>query len=365
MGWKGALRAAEAARRKKEREQVQRLRDLERRTKEQAKLSALEQARLEVQTHEARIELLLSIHREPIEAWNWHEVVAALDPLRPAQLPINELPAKLMACAEARVLATGALEGRRAEDLRALGQALSEYAANQELRKAERTTAARVVRSDVDAWVIAIPQFMPFDELEQLGVKVTSEFYSPGAVHCRIVVSGPEIIPHEAKTLTSTGKLSAKPMAKSRFHEIYQDYVCGCVLRTASDMVGFLPVDVILVTASVGFVDPATGQFGIRPVISVGFTRSALSQLELAKVDPSDAIESFIHRGDAKASRKTGAFAEIEPLRLEDVAHSPTRSVRFDSALEGLRRERDQIRAQAAPLATRLRSNHHPLSPEA
>lgn len=47
MGWKGAQRAAEAARRKQEREQVQRLRDLERLTKEQATLSALEQARLE------------------------------------------------------------------------------------------------------------------------------------------------------------------------------------------------------------------------------------------------------------------------------------------------------------------------------
>jgi hypothetical protein len=84
-------------------------------------------------------------------------------------------------------------------------------------------------------------------------------------------------------------------------------------------MFGFLPLEAVLVNASVGFTDPATGQFGVRPVLSVGFTRPAFSGLVLTKIDPSDAIEGFVHRGDAKASRKTGAFVPIDPLSFAEV----------------------------------------------
>jgi hypothetical protein len=52
MGWKGTLRAMEAAQRRKQRDAQKRQRELERQNKEQAKLSAIEQARLEVETHE-------------------------------------------------------------------------------------------------------------------------------------------------------------------------------------------------------------------------------------------------------------------------------------------------------------------------
>lgn len=365
MGWKGALRAAEAAHRRREREEVKRLRDLERRNKDQAKLSAIDQARLEVETHDSRIGLLLSIHKEPIEVWNWLELIAALDPCSPSGASPNEISETLIACAEARAIEASALESRRADDRRALEQALAEHAASQEVRSSHREMAARVVRADLDAWTAAIAQWRPFEELEELGAKVKSEFHSRTSVHCSIAVSGPEIIPQEAKTLTSTGKLTVKPMAKTRFHEIYQDYVCGCVLRTATEMLGFLPVEVVLVTASVGFLDPATGQFVIRPVLSAGFTRSAFSNLALDKVDPSDAIEGFVHRGDAKASRKTGSFVPIEPLRLEEVATPQNRSARFDEAIEELRRERDEIRNHAGTLTARLRTAHHSSPTEA
>jgi hypothetical protein len=365
MGWRGALRAAEAAHRRRERDEVKRLRDLERQTKEQAKLSAVEQARLEVETHESRINLLLSIHKEPIEVWNWQELIAALDPCTPCVSSPNELREKLIACAELREIEGKTLEGRRAEDRQALEQALAEHTASLEVRRNHREMAARVVRGDLAAWTSAIADWRPFEELEELGAKVKCDFHSRASVHCSVAVSGPEIIPQEAKTLTSTGKLSVKPIAKTRFHEIYQDYVCGAVLRTATEMFGFLPVEVVIVTASVGFVDPMTGQFVIRPVLSAGFTRAAFSGLALDKVDPSDAIEGFVHRGDAKASRKTGSFVPVEPLRFEEVGTSQNRSARFGEAIEELCRERDEIRNHTRTLTARLRTTHQPTSAEA
>jgi hypothetical protein len=365
LSWKVTVRTAPAPNQRRERTEVKRLRELEREAKAQGKLDLLDRARLEVDTHETRIALLLSIHREPVEIWNWHAVLSGLDPCVPLHSSPKELDERLAACGDARAVDQGALERLRIDDRRAVEEVLADHARSLEVCRGRRAIAARVLSADLDAFTAAIAQWNPFRELEELGVTVKPEFYSREAVHCGITVRGPEIIPQEMKTLTSTGKLSVKPMAKGRFHEIYQDYVCGCVLRTASEVFGFLPVQAALVTASVGFIDPATGQFDVRPVLSVGFTRAGFASLALDNVDPSDAIEGFVHRGDAKASRKTGSFVPVEPLGLEDLALSSSTSGRFEDALAKLRRTRDEVRDHAKTLTARLRSAHHTSSAEA
>jgi hypothetical protein len=358
LGRRNAVPAPAGTPKSRHREEAKRLRDVERRAKLQEKLDVLEQARLEVERHDSQIAVLLSIHQEPVDPWTWGALIAALDPCAPAQSSLNEVRERLDACATVRTVDAAAIERCRRDDTAMVEQALAAHAADLGMRKRHRELAGRVVRGDLDAWLDAIAQLHPFEELEELGVSVSTEFHSRDSAHCNITVRGPEIIPQEAKTLTSTGKLSVKPMARGRFHEIYQDYVCGSVLRTASEMFGFLPLETVLVTASVGFLDPATGQFGIRPVLSVGFERKAFSQLVLENVDPSDAIDRFTHKGDAKASRKTGSFVPVEPLRFDAFARSPRDTVRFNSALELLRRERDSIREQTKTLTARLRIPH-------
>jgi hypothetical protein len=68
MGWKATVRAMDAAQRRQQRESQKRQLELERRAKEQAKLSALEQARLEVETFDNQIDGLVSIYKEQSEA---------------------------------------------------------------------------------------------------------------------------------------------------------------------------------------------------------------------------------------------------------------------------------------------------------
>ena len=68
MGWRGTLRAIEAAERRSQREEQRRHKELQRRAKEHAKLSVLEQARLEVETYENCLEVFLSIHKEQNQA---------------------------------------------------------------------------------------------------------------------------------------------------------------------------------------------------------------------------------------------------------------------------------------------------------
>ena len=55
MGWKATYRAIQAAERRQQRDAQRRLRELERQAKEQAKLSVIEQARLEVERFENQL----------------------------------------------------------------------------------------------------------------------------------------------------------------------------------------------------------------------------------------------------------------------------------------------------------------------
>src|SRR5258708_1416708 len=88
-------RRLEAARKREEREARKQQRELEKRLKEQAKLSALEQARLEVDVHENALDLLVSVHKGASTPFDWHSFVCALPPHEPARVPRHEFAALL------------------------------------------------------------------------------------------------------------------------------------------------------------------------------------------------------------------------------------------------------------------------------
>lgn len=87
-------RQIEAAERRRQRESQKHQRELERRVKEQAKHSAEEQARLEVEMCENRLEVLLSVHKEQGDTWDWAALAASLPPPCPEEGLEHELRAK-------------------------------------------------------------------------------------------------------------------------------------------------------------------------------------------------------------------------------------------------------------------------------
>src|SRR5207248_3073611 len=70
-----------------------RQKEVERRFKEQAKLSAVEQARLAVETHENELEVLLSVHKERTTGVDWRALSSARPPPEPPRLARHELVA--------------------------------------------------------------------------------------------------------------------------------------------------------------------------------------------------------------------------------------------------------------------------------
>lgn len=87
-----------------------------------------------------------------------------------------------------------------------------------------------------------------------------------------------------------------KQMPKSRFYELYQDYVCGTALRLANEMLAMLPLAAVIVTAVDQLLNPATGHVEQQPILSLAVPRATMEALNLEGVDPSDAMVNFVHK---------------------------------------------------------------------
>jgi tellurite resistance protein len=334
MGWRGTLRAIQAAERRAERDAQRRHRELVRYAKVRAKLSTLEQARLEVNTYENQLDLLSSIHKEQGEVWNWPSILNQDPPCEPTRTHhrATEVQAKIAAYKPGffEKLLGGAkkknemlaleLHVATTKDEQDFQNAWSQYQNDLVQCEDERRLAAAVLEGNQDAYVRVLKEMSPFSELAELGSSLSFRVHSPKLIEASVMVKGEQAIPNEIKSLTASGKVSKKAMPKGRFHEIYQDYVSGCVLRVARELFALLPIDAAIVTASADLFDSATGRTTEQPILSMAIDRSVVNRLNFERLDPSDAIGELVHSGDFKGSRRTGAFVPIQPLTVEDLS---------------------------------------------
>ena len=66
------------------------------------------------------------------------------------------------------------------------------------------------------------------------------------------------------------------------------------------------------------------------PVMSAIIPKSIITDVDLNNVDPSDCVESYVHRGDFKATRKSEVFKSIVPLTVVDVPCESENELSFE-----------------------------------
>ena len=94
MGWRGTLRSMQAAVRAAERDARRRQRELERRQKELEKMQELERARYEVAVYENYIDVLLSVHKDCGQTWDWKAMRDVKPPVQPLRSRTHESAAR-------------------------------------------------------------------------------------------------------------------------------------------------------------------------------------------------------------------------------------------------------------------------------
>ena len=357
----------EAAGKRQQREALKRQKELERRMKEQAKLSAIEQARLEVDAHENALEVLLSVHKQQSEPFDWNAFAFALPPHEPLSLARHETAALFREAIAGAVPEIG--NGKPTPDEARVLDDREHEAARAEHEKdfadweRMRSLAKRVLAGEARAYSEAVSEFSSLAEIANLGSSISVTLHAAKLIECALKVNGRDSIPADVKSLTAAGKLSLKAMPKARFHEIYQDYVCGCVLRLAREVFALLPVETVLVTATVDGKDSRTGRAAELPVLSVAIPRAIVARLDFERLDPSDSLANFLHRGDVMASRKSGEFAPIAPLYPADVFPPQPAQADFNSIVDRVRRQRGELAALLEPATPQASEQNESNSP--
>jgi len=331
MGWKGTLRSIEAASRRAERDAQRRRRELERQRKQLEKMQELERAAYEVEVYENHIDLLLSVHKECSASWDWEAIKSTAPPAEPekththkelAQAALDEFKPSLLDKMRKRVdskrdeLAKAVEEAKETdereyqESLKAHEQELADWEASCEL-------ASQVLAGDQEAYLDALRQTNPFSDIAELGSSIKFQVHDSSLVEAVLHVKGEDVVPSEVKSLLKSGKLSVKKMPKGKFYELYQDYVCGCVLRIARELFALLPIEMVIVNAVSELLNAQTGYMETKPILSAAIPQETLKNLNLEMIDPSDSMGNFIHRMTFRKTKGFQAVEAIEPSELQ------------------------------------------------
>ena len=327
-------------------------------------LSAIEQARLEVEAHEIALEVLLSVHKEQSAPFDWGRFASALPPHEPPRLARHELAALLRRAVLGAVPfaehGKATIKEARLLDEREHEAARADYEKDFAQWERMRSLARRVLAGEACAYSEAVSEFSTLSEIANLVSSIGITVREARLIECMLKVSGRDSLPNEVKSLTAAGKVSTKAIPKARFHEIYQDYVCGCVLRLAREVFALLPVETVLVTATVDGIDARTGHAAELPVLSVAIPRAVAARLDFERLDPSDSLENFLHRGDVKASRKSGEFVQIVPLTPTDLAQTQPERMGLPQLVASVRQFRAELNAMRKPAMPEIDESTEP-----
>ena len=173
--------------------------------------------------------------------------------------------------------------------------------------------AKKILAGDTDAYLEAVEQKRPFDDLLEYGSGFEVGTDDPSMLEVEFAVKSEDVIPELEYVLDAKGNLKEKELSKSAYYELVQDYVCSSILRVARDSFALLPVDRVVVHATDSMLNTATGMDEEMTIVSVVLERDRFENMNFEKIDPSDAVEACVHRMNFK---KTKGFEAVDRIEL-------------------------------------------------
>jgi hypothetical protein len=283
----------------------------------------------EVNQFDNYLELLVSLHKDCGDDWDWPAIAKAGAPPLPPRRNRHESTAaaemqaykpgffeKLFGGAKKRlaVLANAVERGRDADQAEHMA-AMREHQAMHALWNARKNLAPRVLAGEVAAYSEALEHAAAFEELAAFRTRIAVAAAESDVVALLCEITGEELVPPEEVKLTAAGKLSTKAMAAGRYWALYQDHVCSCALRIANETFAVLPISRVIVNIGTVQTNTSTGHRELATFLAVHFARQTLAKLNLDKIDPSDSMKNFPHRMKFK---KTSGFEPVPPITPEE-----------------------------------------------
>lgn len=209
------------------------------------------------------------------------------------------------------------LENSRArlleENLKEQQEAHEQYLKDKEEYQKMMDIVNGVLNKNPQSYTYALNFFNPFEDLQEYGSDISFDVKSE-KVSVDFYVHSEDVIPNTTKKLLRKGiEVKEDQLPPSRFNEIYQDYVCSCILKIAKETFQLLPtVNEVQVNAKGSLMNSATGNFEEQTIVSVNINRPKLDELNFDLLDPSDSMSNFEHKMDFK---KNEGFKPVQDLQ--------------------------------------------------
>lgn len=312
-----AVRAAE-------REQKSKAREAARLYKEHQKQQEIADVAETVRQYEEYIDALMSIHKNCTEKIDWKQIQNDPEPPLPKKQNLHESAAqqkfdnykpsflqKISGSRNKMQALEEAVDQAKIQDQKDFETAKETY---EDWLKIQ-SIAKGVQAKDPQNYKNAISYFDPFSDISEMGSGIQFSF-NPDFVEIELHVNTSEVIPNFIVTQTKTGKLSKRDMPKSKFNEMYQDYVCGGLLRVARETLAYLPVKMVAVHAIAKMVNTSTGHLEEMPILSAIIPPETLSNLNFDTLDPSDSLQNFVYN---MKFAKTNGFSPVEKVNIKEI----------------------------------------------
>lgn len=166
----------------------------------------------------------------------------------------------------------------------------------------------KVIEGDVDSYLAVISEMAPFDDLLEYGSGFEVGTEDPNEMSVEFQVKSDKVVPDYSLSLLASGEISEKPLSKSAYYDLVQDYVCSTAIRVARDTFALLPVKTCKVHAVDVVLNSATGNEEEVTILSVAIDRDKLAGINMDRIDPSDALEAL---GCRMSFKKTTGFGPV------------------------------------------------------
>lgn len=183
-----------------------------------------------------------------------------------------------------------------------------EHKALQELA----TYADKVLEGDVDTYLEIVSEVGPFEDLAEFGSNFQVGTDRSDYLEVEFGVKSDDVVPKIEISQKANGDISEKELSKTAYFDLVQDYVASTTIRIARDAFALLPVDTVVVHAVDNILNTATGFEEETTLLSVKFDRSRVMSLNMAMIDPSDALGGFEHNMKFK---KTEGFQPVNRIQ--------------------------------------------------
>lgn len=325
----GFVRSYAAAIKRAERNQQKRSREAAKLFRQQQKQNEIANAAEAVKQYDEYIDVIMSVHKDCTDTVDWVMIKNEPKPELPVYKRYKELialelyknynPSLIDKCfsleAKKRRKLNSAVVNGKEEDLKEHNLKMLEY--NVLLTEWDKfQNLCRGIESkDINSYKEIIEYFNPFEEISELGSNLSITFESTYVI-VDLHVRNNDVIPNYILSQTVSGKLSKKNMPISKYNELYQDYVCSCILRLSREILAYLPVDFVVLNALSDLLNSSTGHIEEQIILSVLVPFESLSKINFQTIDPSDSMKNFVH--NMKFSKTLG-FVPVNEVEYKKI----------------------------------------------